>query len=316
MTIEATAVAAPPGAEIAPPANDTVPGEAQGQAANENEPEAKPKAAPASMEERLAKAEEAARRNKAKKNAERTRAAQLQQERDAAAKERDSHKSEAQKYSELLARAKDGDEAALAELLGEDYYDRITTARLAPDEVRKQRELSKTTSAAEERLKKLEEAETRRQEEAQARQVEQEQKYLVSVARRDDLREQLPELDVYSDDELVQMAPAAARALAEAGQTPTFLSVVRKVHEMVEPYHQKIIQAYEARKAKAAEASKAKAPPAPAPAPKGKEPKPKPEPSTVSAGDASEAGGTPGKLSAEERIAKAKARERELMRLK
>jgi hypothetical protein len=242
----------------------------EGTAANDNtatttsaaEPKVEPKSEPkASLEERVAKAEAAAQRKTTRARADRQALRELQQQHQAAAAERDTHKSEAEKYKAALARLQDGDESALEELGMGDLYDRLTQARLQPEEVKKLSESKKQLSATEERLKRLEEE---RDQERQARQrqaVERENTTLIELARDPEALERVPELAALDDDEILAMARQALPELVKGGKSVTFAQVLEHLNEQVAPYNARVIKAYEARKAreasKASEASKA-----------------------------------------------------------
>lgn len=190
----------------------------------------------------------------------------LAAEREAMAKER-----------ALIERLRQGDEDALKEAMGEDYFDKLTRRRLDPEGAAAERAWKEQLSARDKQIQELRDRLDRDAQERAALVHQQQQRSLLDAAAKADH----PELKILRDQDVIRIADRLAEQIhKETGQYPTVSSLLGMIAEEVRPEYERLKGHFGA--------------PPPA-APKAeKKPAPK-SPTTVTAADASTPAGAGGK---------------------
>jgi hypothetical protein len=163
-----------------------------------------------------------------KKAANKERAAQIRREREELMRERESLSKERQ----ILDRLRSGDEDALRELLGEDYFDRLVQRRLDPQasaaEARLKAELARRDEELVALKRRLDEFDHRQS----ASRVAQEESAFLQYAKSLDA----PELDALEPEEILDMARRLAPQFREeAGRPPTFRELAQVIVGLQKP---------------------------------------------------------------------------------
>ena len=150
-----------------------------------------------------------------KKSAHKERMVQLHQERSRFDEERKSH----QAQLALIERLRSGDEDALREAMGEDYFDRLVEKRLNPEATAKEAKLKSELQRRDQELEALKKRLDDFDQQQRQVQVQREEKGLLGYLRGLDA----PELDTLEDDEALEIVRRLAPQFQEeAGRPPTF----------------------------------------------------------------------------------------------
>ena len=150
-----------------------------------------------------------------KKSAHKERMAQLHQERSRFDEERKAHQSQLA----LIERLRSGDEDALREAMGEDYFDRLVEKRLNPEATAKEAKLKSELQRRDEELQALKKRLDDFDQSQRQAQMQREEKGLLGYLRGLDA----PELDTLEDDEALDIVRRLAPQLREElGRPPTF----------------------------------------------------------------------------------------------
>lgn len=261
----------------------------------EGKPATPPPAKVASLEERLAKAEASAARRREQAQREAQARRELEERLGATSKEVELTKAEVQKIAQLRERAAEGDDDAIAELLGFDF-DTLTRLKLQPEETRQSLKARRGQTELEKQLEELRQWKQAQEERERTAAVESEKAAFLQTAEA--LADELPDLQILERDTLLTLAGQIAPAwLREKGRAPTFRELAQAVAAHVAPYHRRIFEVY----------SKKTAPPPP---PKKSETA---APSTVTGASATVGASENKPLTAEERRQAALAKARELL---
>ena len=251
----------------------------------------------APLPERIAKAEAAVQRRKEQAARERAAREEIEAKYRSTASEYEKTRAEVERIRSLKERAADGDDEAIAELLGFDF-DHLTRLKLQPEEAKAARQAKKGLTETEKKIQDLEAKLKAREEQEAAAAVEMERRYFLQAAEQ--LAPEMPDLEALDRSDLLALGESLAPAFfKEHGRPPTFPELARAVAEHVRPYHERIVAAY----------SKRKPTPPPAPAKKAASP----GPSTVPASAASTSAAEQKSLSEEERREAAIRKAKELL---
>jgi len=163
-----------------------------------------------------------------KKKAHQEKLAALQSEKSALQQEREAFKAE----RAILERLRSGDEDALREAMGEDYFDRLVEKRLNPEATAKEAKLKSELQRRDEELqalkKRLDDFDRQQREITTQR----EEKGLLGYLRGLDA----PELDTLEDDEALDIVRRLAPQFQEeAGRPPTFGELGKLLINMQRP---------------------------------------------------------------------------------
>lgn len=261
----------------------------------EGKPATPPPTKVASLEERLAKAERSAARRREQATLEAQQRKALEEKLQGISKEHELTRGEVEKIRQLRERAAEGDDDAIAELLGFDF-DTLTRLKLDPESTRDKLKAKRGQTELEKQLEELRQWKQAQEERERTAAVESEKAAFLQTAEQ--LAEELPDLQILERDTLLTLAGQIAPAwLREKGRAPTFRELAQAVAAHVEPYHRRIFEVY----------SKKAAPPPP-PKKNGTA-----APSTVTGASATVGASENKPLTAEERRQAALAKARELL---
>lgn len=170
--------------------------------------------------------------NRKKEAAKRDRLA-LENDRKALVAEREAHAKELA----LLKRLRERDDGAVAEVLGEDFFDRETQRRLDPEGAAKEKALRDQLSARDQQIQELRARLDRLDQERQAVDVQRQQRNLIDKARA----ENYPELKILDDEEMIDLADRlATKIAAETGQDPLISDLIKAIADHVRPRYTKL----------------------------------------------------------------------------
>lgn len=163
-----------------------------------------------------------------KKKSHQKKLAELQSERSRFDEERKAH----QAQLALIERLRRGDEDALREAMGEDFFDQLVQKRLDPEASAKEAKLKEALAKRDQELealkRRLDEFDQRQ---AEARIQQEESKFLGYIKSLD-----APELDVLDEDEVLEITRRLVPQFREeAGRNPTFGELGKLLVKMTAP---------------------------------------------------------------------------------
>jgi hypothetical protein len=163
-----------------------------------------------------------------KKKAHQEKLAALQSEKSALRQEREAFKAE----RAILERLRSGDEDALREAMGEDYFDRLVEKRLNPEATAKEAKLKSELQRRDQELEALKKRLDDFDQSQRQAQMQREEAGLLQYFRELNA----PELDVLDDEEKLDLARRLAPQLREElGRPPTFGELGKLLVNMQKP---------------------------------------------------------------------------------